>query len=71
MATSRKTPNSVRQGGPEASHENAREPLRINKPTADDPKRRHSRVSGGGEHDSHHTHQPAQKGGGSHPADKE
>jgi hypothetical protein len=72
MATSRKTPNSVRQGGPGASHENAREPLRMNKPTADDPKRRHSRVSGGGgEHDSHHTHQPAQKGGGSHPADKE
>jgi hypothetical protein len=39
-----------------ASHENAREPLHIDKPPADDPRRRQSRVStGSGEHDSHHT----------------
>jgi hypothetical protein len=72
MSTSTKTPASVRQGGPGASHENAKAPLHVNKPPADDPQRRHSKVSGGGgEHDSHHTHQPERKGGGTHPASKE
>ncbi|MCA6112306.1 hypothetical protein [Bradyrhizobium cenepequi] len=71
MSTSTKTPASIRQGGPGAAHENAQAPLEVKKPTADDPKRRHSRVSGGGgERDSHHTHEPEQKGGGTHPASK-
>jgi hypothetical protein len=71
MSTSKKTPASIRQGGPGASHENARAPLRVNKPPADDPLRRHSKVSGGGgEHDTHHTHDPERKGGGTHPATK-
>lgn len=29
MSTSKKTPASIRQGGPGASHENAKEPLEI------------------------------------------
>ncbi|MET4069099.1 hypothetical protein ABID58_003898 [Bradyrhizobium sp. S3.2.6] len=65
MSTSTKTPNTIRQGGPGASHENAKAPLEIKRPPADDPHRQHSRVSGGGgEHDSHHRHDPAGKGGG-------
>lgn len=64
MSTSTKTPNSIRQGGPGASHENAKERLHIEKPPADSDRRRHSRVSGGGgERDSHHTHNPEMKGG--------
>ncbi|WP_454622093.1 hypothetical protein [Bradyrhizobium cenepequi] len=71
MSTSTKTPASIRQGGPGAAHENAKAPLEVKKPTAEDPKRRHSRVSGGGgEPDRHHTHEPEQKGGGTHPASK-
>jgi len=46
MSTSTKTPNSIRQGGPGASHENAKAPLEVKKPPADDPQRNHSRVSG-------------------------
>jgi hypothetical protein len=58
MSTSTKTPASIRQGGPGASHENAKQPLHVEKPAAGDPQRRHSKVSGGGgEQDSHHTHQ--------------
>ena len=72
MSTSTKTPASIRQGGPGASHENAKSPLEVKKPPADDPHRKHSRVSGGGgEHDSHHSHEPERKGGGTHPAGKE
>lgn len=72
MSTSTKTPASIRQGGPGASHENAKDPLHIKKPPADDPQRRHSKVSGGvGEHDTHHTHDPERKGGGTHPASKD
>jgi hypothetical protein len=72
MSTSTKTPASIRQGGPGASHEKAKEPLHVEKPPADDPQRRHSKVSGGGgEHDSHHTHHAERKGGGSHPASKD
>jgi hypothetical protein len=72
MSTSTKTPASIRQGGPGASHENAKAPRRVEKPPADDPQRRHSKVSGGGgEHDTHHTHDPERKGGGTHPASKD
>lgn len=64
MSTSTKHPNTIRQGGPGASHENAKAPLEINKPPADSDERRTSDVSGGGgEKDSHHTHSPKQKGG--------
>lgn len=35
MSTSTKTPNSIRQGGPGASHENAKAPLEVKKPAAD------------------------------------
>jgi hypothetical protein len=71
MSTSSKTRASIRQGGPGAAHENAKSPLKIEKPTANDPMRRHSRVSGGGgEHDLHHDHRPADVGGGSHPGRK-
>jgi hypothetical protein len=71
MSTSTKTPASIRQGGPGASHENAKAALRVSKPPADDPQRRHSKVSGGGgEHDTHHTHHAERKGGGTHPATK-
>lgn len=70
MSTSRKTPASIRQGGPGAAHENAKAPLEVEKPAPDDDRRSHSRVSGGGgERDSHHTHAPESKGGGSRPAD--
>ena len=69
MSTSRKTPNSIRQGGPGASHENAKAPLEIKKPPAESDQRSRSKVSGGGgERDSHHTHHPEKKGGGSRPA---
>jgi hypothetical protein len=62
MSTSTKTPASIRQGGPGASHENAKAPLEINKPPADSDKRERSNVSGGGgEHDSHHTHDEKRK----------
>ena len=60
MSTSTKHPNTIRQGGPGASHENAKAPLKIDKPNSD-PKRagQHSNVSGGGgESDRHHTHDP-------------
>jgi hypothetical protein len=72
MSTSTKTPASIRQGGPGAPHENAKKPLHVEKPPADDPQRRHSQASGGGgERDSHHTHQEERKGGGTHPASKD
>lgn len=66
MSTSQKTPASIRQGGPGSSHENAKEPLEIKKPPADSDERSRSNVSGGGgEHDSHHTHDAKNKGGAS------
>jgi len=69
MSTSTKTPASIRQGGPGASHENAKAPLKIEKPPADDERSHRSRVSGGGgEADSHHTHDAEKKGGGTRPA---
>jgi len=71
MSTSTKSPATIRQGGPGAAHENAKEPLIVKKPPADTDQRRHSRVSGGGgERDEHHTRDPEQKGGRSHPASK-
>ncbi len=64
MSTSTKNPASIRQGGPGSSHENAKKPLDPKKPDAVGPHDR-SRVSGGGgERDSHHTHEAARKGGG-------
>lgn len=64
MSTSKKAPQTIRQGGPGASHENAKAPLEVTKPPADDDRRNTSRVSGGGgERDRHHTHNPGQKGG--------
>jgi hypothetical protein len=69
MSTSSKTPNTIRQGGPGASHENAKAPLDVKKPPADSDRRERSKVSGGGgEPDSHHTHDSEKKGGGSRPA---
>ncbi len=69
MSTSEKTPASIRQGGPGASHENAKAPLKVEKPAADSDGRARSRVSGGGgEHDSHHTHESERKGGATRPA---
>ncbi len=70
MSTSTKTRASIRQGGG-AAHENARAPVHVDKPPADVPQRRHSRVSGGGgERDSHHAHASEAKGGNTHPASK-
>jgi hypothetical protein len=69
MSTSRKTEASIRQGGPGASHENAKEPNAAQKPPADSESRAKSNVSGGGgEKDSHHSHESERKGGGSRPA---
>ncbi|TKB72228.1 MAG: hypothetical protein E5W81_17280 [Mesorhizobium sp.] len=63
MSTSKKTPASIRQGGPGAAHENAKNPLSVEKPPAESDRRSHSKVSGGGgERDSHHTHDPEKKG---------
>jgi hypothetical protein len=65
MSTSTKTRASLRHGGPGASHENAKAPLRIEKPPAENGRRSRSKVSGGGgEKDSHHSHHPRRKGGG-------
>jgi hypothetical protein len=69
MSTSTKSPATIRQGGPGASHENARKPLEIDKPPADSDRRAKSSVSGGGgERDSHHTHDAEKKGGETHPS---
>jgi hypothetical protein len=68
MSTSSKTPASIRQGGPGASHENAKAPLKVEKPPAQsDSKSRSNVSSGGGERDSHHTHESESKGGGTRP----
>jgi hypothetical protein len=69
MSTSRKISTTIRQGGPGASHENAKAPLEIKKPPAVSDRRKKSTVSGGGgEKDSHHRHEPERKGGGTRPA---
>jgi hypothetical protein len=55
-----KHPNTERIGGPGASHENRKHPDKTQErgpPPNDKKPWRHSGVSGGGgEHDSHHTH---------------
>lgn len=62
MSTSEKTPNSIRQGGPGSSHQDANEPRRDLKPPKDDLQRTRSDVSGGGGvADRHHTHDPDRK----------
>ncbi|KAB2730057.1 hypothetical protein [Brucella intermedia] len=63
MSTSTKSPNTIRQGGPGAAHENAKSDLKVTKPPADvETKGRRSKVSaGGGERDIHHTHNLATK----------
>lgn len=64
MSTSTKAPQTIRHGGPGASHENAKKPVEISKPPADEDKRHRAKVSGGGgERDSHHTHDARSKGG--------
>jgi hypothetical protein len=64
MLTSSKSPATIRQGGPGASHENAKAPLEIRKPPAEPEQRSSSKVSGGGgERDRHHGHEPERKGG--------
>lgn len=69
MSTSTKIPATIRQGGPGASHENARRPLDVVKPPADSDLHSKSKVSGGGgERDSHHSHDAEKKGGETHPA---
>ncbi|MBE7182922.1 MAG: hypothetical protein INR68_00780 [Methylobacterium mesophilicum] len=69
MSTSTKAPQTIRQGGPGASHENAKAPLEVPKGEPDDDQRKHSKISGGGgEKDSHHTHDAEKKGGGTRPA---
>jgi hypothetical protein len=66
MSTSTKSPSTIRQGGPGASHENANAPLDIRKPAAGSQRRGHSsRSGGGGEPDQHYSHVPKRKGGGS------
>jgi hypothetical protein len=62
MSTSTKSPSTIRQGGPGASHENAKAPLTVEKPDPQSDRKPRSDVSGGGgERDSHHTHSPKRK----------
>ncbi|MCV9937403.1 MULTISPECIES: hypothetical protein [unclassified Bosea (in: a-proteobacteria)] len=69
MSTSTKSPTTIRQGGPGASHENAKAPKVVTKPRPESEQRRHSTISGGGgERDEHHTRDPEQKGGRTRPA---
>jgi hypothetical protein len=64
MSTSSKTPASIRQGGPGASHENAKAPLKVKKPPVQPEQKTRSNISGGGgERDRHHGHDPERKGG--------
>ena len=63
MSTSSKSPNTIRQGGPGASHENAKAPLDPKKPgpAPKDARDRSQSSGGGGEQDRHHTHDPKLK----------
>ena len=62
MSTSKESPSTIRQGGPGASHENAKAPLEIPKPPAEPDRRTRSKISGGGgEHDRHHSHDAREK----------
>jgi hypothetical protein len=64
---SKENPATERIGGPGASHEDRRQPERSDPRgphPAETKSSRHSGVSGGGgEPDSHHTHDPRRKGG--------
>lgn len=64
MSTSDKSEATIRQGGPGASHENAKAPKDPDKPGAvPKDQRSRSQTSGvGGEQDRHHTHDPDKKG---------
>jgi hypothetical protein len=69
MSTSKKPPAADRShGGPGSSAQNAAAPKNDRRPgpVPDAPTNtRHSRVSGGGgEYDSHHAHDPSDKGKG-------
>lgn len=66
-----KHPNTERFGGPGASHENAKTGTSSKRPSAESGQKKvdgqrnphHSAISGGGgELDSHHTHDPEMKG---------
>lgn len=63
MSTSEKHPNTIRQGGPGASHENAKAPKDPKKPgpAPKDGRERSHRSGGGGEEDSHHSHDERRK----------
>lgn len=63
MSTSTKHPNTIRHGGPGASHENAKEPAPIKKPPHEEDTGRSDVSGGGGERDYHHTRDPKLKGG--------
>ena len=69
MSSSKKTPAADRsRGGPGSSRQDATEPAPAHRsgPQPGEPTNtRHSRISGGGgERDSHHTHNPSEKGKG-------
>jgi hypothetical protein len=60
----RKHPDSQRIGGPGAAHENRKHPEKSQArgPRPEDTKKAgHSKVSGGGERDSHHTRSPCSR----------
>ena len=64
-----KTNASIRHGGPGSSHENAKKPPPEAPRNAEGDDKARSRISGGGgERDSHHTHNPEKKGGETRPA---
>lgn len=69
MSTSKKTPAADRShGGPGSSEQDRTQPHNERRPGPEPGQptnTRHSRVSGGGgERDSHHTHNPPEKGKG-------
>jgi hypothetical protein len=63
---SKKNPATERFGGPGASHENRKHPEKFQPrglhPTATQSRRKSGVSGGGGEPDSHHTHDPEAKG---------
>lgn len=62
MSTSEKHSNTVRQGGPGASHEDAKAPKDPRKPAAESDRDSTSDVSGGGgERDRRHSRDPERK----------
>ena len=67
MSTSKKNPATERLGGPGSSHQNRQEPEKT-KPRGghpvDNQSTKLSGVSGGGEPDAHHSHDPKGKAGG-------